>query len=315
MLIQSDDSLAEKIGDAHGRGYRLEVHAIGDRAAESVLRGLESHSVPASARPIITHCQLLGADLIRRMAEGGVIANIQPSFVVTDAPFARRRLDAQTQEHAYVWKTLLASGVRCAGGSDAPVESPRPLLGMHDAIFRRAHGAPLEAAYKPEQCLSFSEALALYTVGAAFADGAESTRGKIAAGMAADLVVLDIDVSVDPSTLACAAVEQTWVAGRRRYDRASGGVLGLDGGRAVLPPPPQPACLPNNPGKNGPRFTRIPHSHGCCSAGPLASRRRKRGRGHDDALLLGQACDCGEEEAPRFFATFLLAPAKRSAVR
>lgn len=35
-------------------------------------------------RPILTHCQVLGEDLIERMRKLQVIANIQPQFVTTD---------------------------------------------------------------------------------------------------------------------------------------------------------------------------------------------------------------------------------------
>jgi predicted amidohydrolase YtcJ len=166
VLIQPDDELAAKMVEAKRQGYRLEIHAIGDRAAASVLDGLEAAGVTPQDRAVITHCQLLGADLIARMAKLKCIANIQPQFVVTDAPFARARVPARIQEHAYVWKTLLEKGIPCAGGSDAPVEAPTPLIGMHDAIFRHGVGADPATAYKPEQALSFAEALALYTQGA-----------------------------------------------------------------------------------------------------------------------------------------------------
>ena len=159
LLIQPDDELAAKIVDAKSQGFRLEIHAIGDRAAASVLDGLERAGVTPAERPVMTHCQLLGADLIERMERMQCIANIQPQFVVTDAPFARTRLPARIQEHAYVWKTLLDAGIPCAGGSDAPVEVPAPLMGMHDAIFRRSAGAEPSDAYKPEQALSFEQAL------------------------------------------------------------------------------------------------------------------------------------------------------------
>ena len=65
-------------------GWRLEIHAIGDAAVAQVLTALESvHTQSASplTRPVLTHCQVLGEDLIQRMKALGVIANIQPSFV------------------------------------------------------------------------------------------------------------------------------------------------------------------------------------------------------------------------------------------
>jgi predicted amidohydrolase YtcJ len=99
--------------------------------AEAALDALAAAGCTAADRPLLTHCQILGADLVARMAASGVVANIQPSFTLTDAAFARARLPAGLQAYAYIWKGLLAAGVRCAGGSDAPVETPNPLRGMH----------------------------------------------------------------------------------------------------------------------------------------------------------------------------------------
>ena len=54
-------------------------------------------------RPILTHAQVLGADLIAQMEELGVVANIQPQFTLTDAAWARRRLRPTALAHAYAW--------------------------------------------------------------------------------------------------------------------------------------------------------------------------------------------------------------------
>jgi len=81
VLIQPPDELAVKIADARSQGFRLEIHAIGDRAAATVLDGLEAAGVTPEDRAVITHCQLLGADLIERMAAMQCVANIQVTQV------------------------------------------------------------------------------------------------------------------------------------------------------------------------------------------------------------------------------------------
>ena len=70
----------------------------------------------------------------------------------------------------------------------------------------------------------------MYTVGAAYACGEEKRLGRIALGYEADLTILDVDVSEEPRLLATAKVEQVWVAGIPRFDRAGGRAGG------VLPP-------------------------------------------------------------------------------
>jgi hypothetical protein len=57
------------------------------------------------------------------------------------------------------------------------------------------------------------------SAGGAYAAGEEARLGQIAPGFAADLTIVDVDVSADPALLATAQVEQVWVAGIPRFDR------------------------------------------------------------------------------------------------
>ena len=45
--------------------------------------------------------------------------------------------------YAYVWRTLMKAGVHVAGGSDAPVEAPTPLIGMADVTWRHQNGSEM----------------------------------------------------------------------------------------------------------------------------------------------------------------------------
>jgi predicted amidohydrolase YtcJ len=80
------------------------------------------------------------------MAELGVVACIQPGFAVSDAESARRAL-ADRWEDAYRWDQLLDAGVRVIAGSDFPIESLSPLVGLQrlvtgDTEDGKATGAP-----------------------------------------------------------------------------------------------------------------------------------------------------------------------------
>ncbi|KAH9158999.1 hypothetical protein AeNC1_019124 [Aphanomyces euteiches] len=99
--MENDDAMLAKIQVAHQAGYRVEIHAIGDRAAAQVLAAMGS--VPNIDRPLLTHCQILGPDLLDAMASLNVVANIQPSFVVTDATFASKRLPVELLPYSYCW--------------------------------------------------------------------------------------------------------------------------------------------------------------------------------------------------------------------
>jgi len=105
-----------------------------------------------------------------------------------------------------------------AFGSDAPVESPNPFLGLHAAVTRqRADASPSAEGWYPAQKLTLAEALSAYTFGAAYAANAEDRLGKLAENYLADLIVLDEDpFEIDPSHLltirpAAVMINGNWV--------------------------------------------------------------------------------------------------------
>jgi len=110
---------------------------------------------------------------------------------------------------AYAWRTLLDTGVALAFGSDAPIEAPDVLAGIHAAATRRrADGAPGPAGWQPQERIRVAEAVRAYTLGAAFASGEEALKGSITPGKLADLVVLDCDIFTCPAE----EIRQTQVA-------------------------------------------------------------------------------------------------------
>ena len=118
----------------------------------------------------------------------------------------------------YPFAALAKTGAHIAGGSDWPVSSPDPLLGMHVAVNR---SLPDNAAspFLPEQAISLRTALAAYTAGSARINGLENTVGLIKAGYDADLAIVDADLAAIPDSEICqASVRQTWVRGELAYD-------------------------------------------------------------------------------------------------
>jgi len=233
ILIHSQDKLTSMIQKAKAAGWRLEVHAIGDRAAECILGAFAEAGLDSRDRPILTHCQVLGADLVEQMAALGVVADVQPSFVPTDMRWVSERISPAKQLYSYAWKTLMEHGVVVAGGSDAPIESPDPFSGMYDAMYRESRDAPTRGKpgsspdtahqFQPQEALNFSQALWTYTLGAAYAAGAEDWLGRVQAGYAADLVLVDPRVASDCRRLFGCRPQLVFVGGRVLYDAAAAG--------------------------------------------------------------------------------------------
>jgi hypothetical protein len=167
----------------------------------------------------IEHAQLLHPTDIPRFKELDIIASMQPIHATSDIVLAERYW-ADRGDGAYAWKSLLDAGARLAFGSDAPVESPNPLAGIHAAVTRqRADGEP-EGRWHPQECLSIAEAVHGYTLGAAYASGEEEQKGSITAGKLADMVVLSQDIfHVPPGEILNTRVLATVFDGNIVYGR------------------------------------------------------------------------------------------------
>ncbi|OLS24450.1 MAG: N-substituted formamide deformylase precursor [Candidatus Heimdallarchaeota archaeon LC_2] len=216
VSIHKQDDLDAKVLRIKQAGFRLEVHAIGDLAAEMVLKSFEKANISKDERPILTHCQILAQDLINKMSQLGVIANIQPQFVTTDSQWVEKRLGEGNErlKYAYAWKTLLNNQIPIAGGSDSPIELPNPLHGIYAAIFRKN---PQNEIWRPEEKLSFNESLDMYTKGGAFATMMENQLGQLKENYFADFIVVDKDIGEKPEGIMDTKIIQVWVNGKKKF--------------------------------------------------------------------------------------------------
>ena len=199
ILRVAPDELDELFAAGRASGIGLAVHAIGDRAAAAVLDAVERAGGRPDASPYdrLEHAQLLRAEDVPRFARLGVTASVQPIHAAADRDLVEACWDGR-QDRAYAWRSLAAAGALLAAGSDAPVESANPWLGLFAACHRRLPSDARED-WRSAQALSFPEALSAYTLGPARAIRA-ADEGHLRPGARADIAVL----SVDLETLAAA---------------------------------------------------------------------------------------------------------------
>jgi predicted amidohydrolase YtcJ len=222
LLLLAPAALEERVRRAADAGFQVCVHAIGDRgnrvvldAYEKVLGERRGDGSLHALRPRVEHCQVLHPDDLERCARLGVIASMQPIHCTSDMGWAERRLGRERCRGAYAWRALASRGVRLAFGSDFPVESPDPRLGLYATVTRQdAAGSP-PGGWFPEQRLSRAEALAAFTVGAAVASFSESELGSLAVGRLADLTIFDRDFAAGPPMNILAARVWATVTGGR----------------------------------------------------------------------------------------------------
>ena len=222
LQFLTDEQLRQKTDEAAKRGLQVAVHAIGDAAGEQVIKTFEwlSKRHPGDRRWRIIHAQILDPADIPRLAPAGIIASVNPVHQPSDRLMAEKRLGSNRLAGAYAWRSIIRSGARIDFGSDYPVESPNPFPGLAAAVSRQDLDGQPPGGWLPEERISFEQALAGFTRGAAYASFAEEKIGSLEPGKWADFILVDRDVGkVDPQSLGRTQVLETWVAGKKVWER------------------------------------------------------------------------------------------------
>ena len=123
---------------------------------------------------------------------------MQPTHCTSDMPWAGDRVGPERLAGAYAWRKLLQTGAIIPAGSDFPVESENPFLGLFAAVTRQDLAGQPEGGWRPEEKLTREEALRAFTLHAAYASFDEKLIGSITPGKRADMVILagnPLDVS------------------------------------------------------------------------------------------------------------------------
>jgi len=207
------------------RGFQIFTHAIGDRAVRLALDAyaaahLANHHMDSRDR--VEHVETIAAVDIPRFHSLGVIASMQPLHA---EPVAANTLDVwsrnvgpQRAELGFAWHSIVAAGGRLAFGSDWPVVTIRPWDGLQTAVTRQNENGYPPGGWIPQEKITLPQAIAAYTIGAAYAGKREATEGSFDVGKVADLIILADDIfKMDPHQLHNTKVALTMVGGKVVY--------------------------------------------------------------------------------------------------
>ena len=224
LFVNSGEDLYRWISESDKAGLQVVIHAIGDRANNFLLNTYERVTLENGDRDRryrIEHAQHLAPSDIHRFAELKVIASMQPYHAIDDGRWAEEYIGPERIKTTYAFRSLLDSGATLAFGSDWYVAPATPLEGIYAAVTRRTLDGMNPDGWVPEQKITVGEALKGYTINGAYASFEEDIKGTLEPGKLADFVVLDHDITtIDPVEIWDMKVQQTWVGGKKVFDRS-----------------------------------------------------------------------------------------------
>ena len=215
------DTLVHKLDSA---GFKVHVHAIGDRAIRTALDGFaKQHAQDGGAGPrhVIAHIQLFDPADIPRFAAFGVVPSFQPLWAYADkyiTDLTEPKLGPQRSRYLYPIASVMKTGASIAAGSDWSVSSMNPLEAMQVAVTRRLLTDSTGPAWIADERVDLATIVRAYTIGGARASDHDSLTGSLTPGKAADVIVLSEDLFVmPPHRIHRARVLLTLLGGRTVY--------------------------------------------------------------------------------------------------
>ncbi len=208
---------------ADSLGLQVAVHAIGSAAVRMTLDGFEAAAKAngkRDSRHRIEHIELIHPDDIKRFAELGVVASMQPVHVPGGSCFplepSTARIGEDRWQYAYAWRTIKDAGARMVFATDWPISPVSPFGCMKDAMTRKLWKEGL-----PDQRMTLAESLTAYTSEGAWVEFMETEKGLLKPGYLADIVILSGDIEATPAdAIDTLATMATICDGRITYEAA-----------------------------------------------------------------------------------------------
>jgi hypothetical protein len=200
---------------AHKAGFQLAIHCVEPSTVEAAIAALEyiSSQLPLpKRRHRLEHCSECPPQLLKRLSRLKAMVVTQPPFLYYSGERYLATIPPTQLKWLYRIKSFLDRGLIVAGGSDSPVVPDNPLVGIYAAVTRRAESGQY---LSPEERISAKQALAMYTINAAYASFEENIKGSITPGKLADMVVLSDDpIKSPPERIKDIRVEMAIIDGK-----------------------------------------------------------------------------------------------------
>jgi predicted amidohydrolase YtcJ len=218
------------VGMLDRRGWQVMTHAIGDSAVRMTL---DAYAAAARSNPLpprgrrhrIEHIETIDPADIPRFGALGVIASFQPVHATpspTPGDVWSTNIGDARAARGWLWNSIAKAKGPLAFGSDWPVMTFDPKMGLHVAVTRTTTEGLPKGGWIPTERLPLRRAIQVYTRDGAWASFDEQRKGTLTRDMLADIVVLTDDIfSAPPARLTTTEVAVTIADGKVVYRRES----------------------------------------------------------------------------------------------
>lgn len=158
-ILIDPELMIQKIQTAIDHNFQIATHAIGDKANHIVLDVYHkifnnNNNINKELFLRIEHCQMVHPGDLHKFNDSRIFALIQPIHYINDSKGMAQSRIGKRIDYAYPWRSILYNGGTLLSGSDAPIESPDPILGL-DALVNSS---------RPKETLDLETAIDSYTV-------------------------------------------------------------------------------------------------------------------------------------------------------
>lgn len=187
------------VKEADRLGLQIFVHSVGDGGVRRVLNAYElarNANGKRDSRHRVEHIEVIHPTELQRFKQLGVIASMQPLHAppsTDDGDIWLSRVGVSRWPLSFAWTTIREAGAQLVFGSDWPVVSQNPFLGIHNTLNRKPWSDGQPAHHQ-----SLADTLRSYTCDAAFAEFQEQVKGQVNPGYLADLALLSHDIFAIP---------------------------------------------------------------------------------------------------------------------
>ena len=227
-LFWDPDKYKRAVAKLDRHGVQVFTHATGDRAVRLALDAYQQAqraNGTRDARHRIEHIENISAQDIPRFGEIGAVAAFQPLHAYPGENLLKvwaRNTGPERASRGWAWQSIAKAGGHLAFGSDWPVVTLNPWDGLQTALTRQTFEGDPPSGWFPSQCVTLDQAIAAYTLGAAYAGRREKSVGSLEVGKLADLVILSQDLfQIDPHQIHNTEVLLTMVGGKVVYQSAT----------------------------------------------------------------------------------------------